>query len=199
MFAVKPVRIFGLAILVLLAGCDSQAGKSDADRASTGATTEAPLPPSLLPPSVLDVPPAKMRHAMHNSYRLKPDNRFMFAIGDIDYLITGRDKKKPVAVFREGQWRISYDGEIAGSMPEFPDFEDAVELLQQWTRSRLQGQNMMLGPQERADGSLADARPFEAHDLLGWLGDIDSRWQRGKRHRGDLQKVAKALTRACSH
>ncbi|MCI0415490.1 hypothetical protein L0222_22175 [bacterium] len=79
---------------------------------------------------VLQVPAAQMREEFLKAYRLKPDRRALMALAEIDYLITGKNKKPTEARFVQGRWKILYDDKKVAEIPEFPDFKDLLKILQ---------------------------------------------------------------------
>ena len=84
---------------------------------------------------VLDAPPERMRDALREAYRVRPDARFLLAISEIHHLLSGKSRKPTTAVFENGAWTIRHEGHLVGTLPEYPDFPDAVSLLTRWVRT----------------------------------------------------------------
>ncbi|MCH7910105.1 MAG: hypothetical protein IIB38_10865, partial [Candidatus Hydrogenedentes bacterium] len=84
-------------------------------------------------PAGSNLTPREAREALAIAYRLQPDRRFTFAVADIHSLLTGEERRDVGVEFAESRWQIAYAGEEAGSLPELPDFGDAISLLDKWT------------------------------------------------------------------
>ncbi len=84
--------------------------------------------------TLLNVPPGEMQEVLAKSYRLRPDNRFMLAVADIDHFFSGRPKEAASAEFVSGRWLISYRDKRVGTLPELPDFDDFTSVLSQWVQ-----------------------------------------------------------------
>lgn len=69
---------------------------------------------------------------MRAFYRLKPDRRFLLAMGDLHHLLTTEKRQIASAEFKSEKWEISYRGQVVGTLPEFPDYQDWMDLLVQW-------------------------------------------------------------------
>ncbi|HEX5745937.1 MAG TPA: hypothetical protein VFZ09_06815 [Archangium sp.] len=70
------------------------------------------------------------RTAYEQAYRLTPDARFTRALALLEQLLTGQPAPKVEARFQEGQWHLLSNGTEVGSLPEFPDFPQALALLE---------------------------------------------------------------------
>ena len=77
-------------------------------------------------------PVAEWRPNLRAAYRLRPDSRFLLAFGELDRL-AGPLPAAPAAVasaeFLDGKWTIRIGAETAGTLPELPDFPDALAAL----------------------------------------------------------------------
>src|SRR5688572_19227199 len=78
-----------------------------------------PLPSNLPVVSVLIVPPDKMRAALSESYRLRPDKRFLHAVAEIHHLLTGQERAAVTVEFKDGIWLVRYGDTQVGALPEF--------------------------------------------------------------------------------
>lgn len=142
------------AFLVLLAvapGCRKTATAPAADLVS------------IVPPSVMQVPPQDMRKALAASYRLKPDRRFLLAIGDIHQFLSGQPAQQADAEFKETGWEIRYRGDIVGDVPELPD-------------SRCEA-SYYLGLRAQSEGRLRDASDWYRISIESGLQNMgEYRW-----------------------
>jgi hypothetical protein len=83
---------------------------------------------------VLDVPAEKMREAVLDAYRLRPDRRLLLAVAQVHQFITSQKASEALAEFSQSQWHISCDGQQVGTLPELPDFPDMLALLDGWAK-----------------------------------------------------------------
>src|SRR2546430_17449232 len=99
---------------------------------SGGALPVAPVAPGLpaiaftdpAPPSILQVPAARMPEALKQRYVLQPDRRFLGAVADLDRLLGGHTAD-PVRVRRHCDgWVIAFASERVGLLPDLPGFQD---------------------------------------------------------------------------
>ena len=132
----------------------------------------APLKP-LVRPAVRVVPVSELRSAVRDSYRLRPDGRFLLAFGEITRLATGTPAPQGLpatAVFSEGRWMLRLGEANVGSLPELPDFPDYFALLVAHAKAtNRQGPSV---PAPKAGGE------FLMPGLLGSLREAESAWAR---------------------
>src|ERR1035438_6445836 len=81
---------------------------------------------------MLKVPPAQMREALHETYRLRPDKRFLLAAGEVERLFSGKEAVPATATFKEDHWEIQAAGDSLGTVPELPDFTDYFARLKDY-------------------------------------------------------------------
>lgn len=74
------------------------------------------------------VAPAALPEYVRDRYRLRPDRRFLAALALVARPAEG-EAPLVQALHQEGRWKILVGGEEAGLLAEFPDFEEATELL----------------------------------------------------------------------
>lgn len=86
----------------------------------------------------LAIPASDQRAAIREAYRLRPDLRFLLAIGEIRRLATGKPGPPGVpatASFRDGKWTVRIGDAELGTLPELPDFPDYLALLVRYAKS----------------------------------------------------------------
>ncbi len=83
-----------------------------------------------------------LQDAIANRYRLRPDLRFVEAVGRIPLFISGKTAGSVEARFVEDHWEVAYEGAIVGTLPEFPSFADGMNLLEGWAGNRLAAQGV---------------------------------------------------------
>src|SRR5436189_15723 len=147
------------------------------------------------PPSILDVPAARMPETLKQHYVVRPDRRFLGAVAELHRLVSG-NPADTVRVSRQGEhWIIAYAGERVGDLPDLPGFEDASALLQGWAERLVQRYPLDTagGPSGRERDTVAAllAR-LNAPQLGAALRVVDAGWRRG-RHPGWLPLAASGL------
>ncbi len=142
-------------------------------------TTSASRP---VPPSLMEVPPQDMRKALVEGYRLKPDRRFLLAVGEIHSFLSGQKTQEAAVEFKDSGWEIRYANQVVGHVPELPDFPDFDDLLAGWTK-RMNEQDPL-----RLSGNVSDQLPreissplegFFAPEVTAGLREIDLQWRQG--------------------
>jgi hypothetical protein len=110
-----------------------------------------PLPERLstLPESV-----EQLRAMLAARERVRPDARFLLAVADLHRLHRGVSAAV-TARFDGGRWTVLHGNTVVGSLPEAPDFPDALALLAAWSRA------LERPPARRAHAELP-------RDALGW-------------------------------
>src|SRR6266699_98757 len=120
---------FGLSVLtVALAACSGSV--------APGLPTIVFTDPA--PPSILELPTARMPDALKQFYVLKPDRRFLGAVAELHRLLSG-DAADTVRVSRQGdRWVIAYAAERVGDLPDLPGFAEGSALLHSWAKRLLE-------------------------------------------------------------
>ncbi|MCC7528402.1 MAG: hypothetical protein IT342_07765 [Candidatus Melainabacteria bacterium] len=80
---------------------------------------------------------------IEKSYRVKPDRRYLLALSDISFIVTGKPLQKVEAVFADGKWRIQSDKKNVTEINNFATFQDMHNSLSKYAHSLEgnQGQN----------------------------------------------------------
>jgi tetratricopeptide (TPR) repeat protein len=160
---------------------------------------ETPPPPPPRPPGPLQVARdadiakpndlEQFRTAYEQAYRLKPDARVLLALADVESLLSGKPRPSVDARFSEGQWRLLVDGAEVGALPEFPDFPQALAMLE----ARVQ--KLGLGALElQRGGATAEVPPLPlGRNALASLHGLNRQWAAGKHTASAVRGAARSL------
>jgi len=148
--------------------------------------------------SVLAVPPQEMRRALADAYRLKPDKRFLLAIGDIHhFFVPSVPAKMAQAGFAEGKWRICYGEQTVGTLTELAGFDDWLGLLTGWARKLNSSHPITFNraAPDAEDPQIEERlQRFDSSDALAVVRQINGKWKNDERAAADLPAVTRALT-----
>ncbi|HTK32063.1 MAG TPA: tetratricopeptide repeat protein [Candidatus Saccharimonadaceae bacterium] len=126
--------------------------------------------PTLAAPAPLDAPVAD-----DGPIRLAPDRRLLLAVGEVDRLTHGH-ATHAIARFERGAWRVSVASDVVGTLPEYPTFEDGLDLAARHAASALAATPTdSAAAHPEIDQALAADRPLRA--LLA----ADRDWKAGRR------------------
>ncbi|MFO0610740.1 MAG: hypothetical protein U0324_46690 [Polyangiales bacterium] len=135
--------------------------------------------------------PQELREALAGRTRLALDRRALLALAELHRL----QDAAPVATharFDDGRWHVSAGGVSAGAVPELPDFEDLLALVEGAARALSPLHPLaaggVAGPDADAWPLLSPSRPG-----LAALADVDAAWAAGARSPETLSVAARAL------
>ncbi|MCY1075748.1 hypothetical protein [Archangium lansingense] len=188
--ALSPRPRLLLLLTLLLACALVYSGQALAPAPSALPTVPLPGMPMPLPRD----PPIRLqglpsfRAAYEESFRGKPDARFLRAISELERLLGGSASTSVNARFHEGRWVLQVEGKEVGGLPAFPDFADAL--------SHLEARAHQLGVKrlELKEGPLPpSASPLPmGRETLETLRELDEAWSRGRRSPATLVGAARA-------
>ena len=172
------ISVMRTALAILLAVATAACGRRAKDDLVAPLQKPTPRPKIVRSMSpVLDVQPERMREALHASYRLRPDARFLTAVAEVPRLLGSPEKGVVDATFESGRWTVRYGERVVGALPELPGFGDYLRILTGWVRDResaakrwRKGPGNPAAPDDRGEGFLWP-RAVEA------LRDVDRRWR----------------------
>lgn len=150
-------------------------------------------PVAMTQPQAPDISLKSLFDEMKSTARFQPDRRVVQAIAHITTLITGREGPAVSVQLNNDTWTVRSGGQIVGHLPLYPDFPDALKLLDDWIRT-LQRQGPLplsatpLDPavSRTIDQALSRFRSFEAAQAARL---IDAEWRKGA-HQPALLKAA---------
>jgi hypothetical protein len=132
---------------------------------------------------------AQFRAVYEQAYRLKPDVRFTLALAELEHLLTGQPRPTVEARFQDGHWLLLSQGAEVGSLPEFPDFSQALALLE--ARARKLGlEKLSLTAEKDTAGELP--LPL-GRETLETLHRLNQTWASGPHSASALHEAARAL------
>ncbi len=125
-------------------------------------------------------------------YRLQPDVRFMDALPQINFMLTGQKSSEKAQVsFAKDKWEIRYRNVLIGTLPEFPDFSDYITLLTKWASQEAQRHAIVA----TNTGSVKlDTELFFYNNLFPTLDACGQEWQSGIHSRACLRFSAHAYS-----
>jgi hypothetical protein len=206
----RRLAVFLSLVAVLLAGCDDindwfsttlsywteQVRTWVPGRAASDADAVNPSAASSQPRTILTVPPEEMREFVTETYRLKPDRRFLLGVATLHHFLTGEKETEPTVAFRDGHWWIRYADMEVGTLPPIPDFPDGMRMLQDWA-NRLTAKFPLRVEADGGDSAFtgidANLDRFLAPSIAAAARDLDARWQNGARDTGILPRATRAL------
>jgi hypothetical protein len=134
--------------------------------------------------SVIQPTPAESRlitlAQIEDIYRLRPDRRFLLAIPEIHFRLSGKKSGEVTTSFSNNRWHIFYDNKEIGSTSPFPDFDEMMTVLQSWASNVKQQSNVQLTDNEVTQASgieekLEQLQPIQA---LKTIDDLAKKWPR---------------------
>ena len=181
-----------IAIGLVFAGCRQKGRDSEA------CFPDGPILTYTLPPerSILEAEPQEMMDALQPQ-PLKPDRRILFAVAEVEGLLTGADSGEVHAEFNAGGWQVRYSGQRVGSLPEIPDFDEALAFLETWTLERARQEQVRLpGSIDQAELApiQADVADFHAMKVASGLARLDELWRESGGDTRLLAPAARGLT-----
>jgi tetratricopeptide (TPR) repeat protein len=173
----------GIAVFALL-GCRQKkptvAGPlaPPAGQAETIGWVRLELEPALSR-SMMAVKPSDLPAYVKSLYRLKPDRRVLYAIEEIERLVSNRKRQATLRLRFDGRaWQVSLDKVEVGSLPEIPGAPDCQRLLADWARRQLSRVAATPASAESIDVSALE-QEFEAGSTeagIAALKEVDRLW-----------------------
>ena len=184
------LRLFLLAILLAAAAFVAFHNLPHSKNPSRLVSSESPAPIDAYTPVANDTSLqfSTLREHMYAPYRLRPDRRFVLAIGDIRRLASVPDSAVTTK-FRGGRWRVACGEQELGTMTELPDFPDMLELLTECARKQAwqKGWSDNDGPERSAVVAALDRL-----DAPSALRLADQAWATGARDAALFRQIARA-------
>jgi hypothetical protein len=131
----------------------------------------------------------QFKTAYEQAYRLGPDARVLLALADVESVLSGKPRSPVEARFKDGQWLLQANGAELGTLPELPDFPQALAMVE----ARVQ--KLGLQPLElQAGGGTSEVPPLPlGRQALESLHALNRKWADGKHSASELRVGARAL------
>jgi hypothetical protein len=133
------------------------------------------------------------RHAA--TYRVRPDTRIVDALTEARRFLSGGTDTAAARVVADGDgWRVALGDSAVGRLPRFPDFDDALALIEPHARLAAGG-----GGAASPEAAAAAARVHAAVDSLDPLEALrraDGLWREAPGDRATLRAAARAAVLA---
>jgi hypothetical protein len=147
------------------------------------ATTAPPKAPTA---ETLPLDPFQRRAALTAAYRLEPDRRVLLAVAAVQRFFVPVAAESATAVQEGELWRIRLGPLDIGTLPDLPDFQQALALLDAFAK-RLAAEQPIVGPTPGA-GSSVEPLDWEP-EAIAALREAQARWLKGD-HSSDLVRRA---------
>jgi len=123
--------------------------------------------------------------------QVRPDARWLLAVGDVERFVTGHPLQAADARWFRGHWQILHRGVAVGSLPEFPDYPEMTAWLTEYaTRLGIRDSLSQATSDEKLttiDAHLAELDPMTA------ASEVNRRWAAGAKSGALLERGARAL------
>ena len=107
-------------------------------------------------------------------YRLRPDRRFLIALGELELLVSRKPQASLHLAWRDGAWHIDSVGVPLGTVPEMATYADWRSVLEKRARTLVGvGAPASSNP---PDTIRAHAEAFEAARQIQALKSVDAQW-----------------------
>jgi hypothetical protein len=135
---------------------------------------------------------------LSNSYRLKPDQRFLKAVAEIHAFVTNTPSSHIDIAFVDQHWQVTYLGKSVGQLPEYPDFQDFLGLLVTWAQRLVEREDLHFSstPLSAETTKYLDTQlqQFFAPHAANAANSLNELWASGKRSTELFPYATKALT-----
>lgn len=188
---IRTLNIFKVALfvsLVYVVGCSESPEDSSTPVQPPTTTPEAAVGPR--EGNLLQRHRAgeSWQDTLHAAYRLKPDQRFLLALAEIDSFFGREGGKTPTVHFTDTVWTLIHNGQKVGTLSEYPDFDEYLDVLTDYARN-----NGGVTPvTQAATGSYPEVTTL-LDDFFApaqWLAlqEIDKHWKSGE-HTTELLRL----------
>lgn len=163
---IKKTQLMGVALSLLLglfAGCDSKPPPPNAPQSPLSTTEQTAL--------------------LTRLYALRPDRRFLLAMAELHSKTTGLPPLAVEVQYQPGGWQLTYRQQLVGTLPDYPDFTEAWQLLMTWGKTL---------PRRDLPAAATDlASPADFFTPMTTLQALDRQWQQ-QPNRALLQQAARS-------
>ncbi|HWZ86919.1 MAG TPA: hypothetical protein VN032_12000, partial [Thermoanaerobaculia bacterium] len=172
-------------LVFLVAGV---AAVSACKRTESNPASKKPAPPAARLTIVTDrtslaslalLPLDQARHARADVFRLRPDRRFLIALGELELLVRRPPRVRLHLAWTGDAWRIDSSGTAVGIVPEMASLGDLRRVLSSWSAG-LVGPAAARGQASSPSEDLAEIRSscdrFESASAIRALRKIDAIW-----------------------
>lgn len=141
--------------------------------------------------------PLTVADSVAGTYKLKPDKRFLLAVGNIHHFMTGEEETSAKSDFRDGEWHISYQGTEVGTLPEIPDFQDLESLLEHWAATLQKDHSLELSDSNYSNSEVIEKElnSFQPISVAHAMSEVGEMWKKSPRSSLLLSQATKGLVR----
>lgn len=130
---------------------------------------------SMVAPAIPATAPLTLEGALKQALvhpHLRPDLRFTGALEIVDSFPEAPEGRAPTLGLAGGGWSVSDGGRVIGTLPQYPDFTDAMSLLRLAAKSRVAALHASSGDVPPA-AVASEAGVLDEHSLIQALGTLD--------------------------
>jgi hypothetical protein len=131
-------------------------------------------------------------NTLRAAYRLKPDRRFLLALGEVDAFLRNTEPKIATAHFDDLRWQVRYGEQEVGSLSPHPDFKEYMDLVIGFARRIDASVSIANGEPGSHPEIEALLNPYLAPAQWNALRKIDTLWNDGVRTTELLRLGARA-------
>ncbi len=129
-----------------------------------------------------------------SDFELHPDKRFLIALSLVTTFPHAPPGTLPDVKFKDGQWLIRAGDTALGTLPVYPDFSDAMQLLRTDARKTLGASSAPCTAQPVPEIA-AQVTTFDDKSLIQALDELNHGFQAGMLQGTDLWSAAQAMSR----
>ena len=128
--------------------------------------------------------------ARRDVFRLRPDRRFLIALGELELLVTRKANANLNVSWTGDVWRIDSAGTAIGEVPELASYADLRRVLAERARSLASASAVAVRGDASLDAIRADAESFEAGREIRALVAAGERWPASGLPNSELASLA---------
>src|SRR5262245_60781934 len=136
-------------------------------------------------------PPEPTVAVAQPTVEVRPDGRWLQAVGDVERFVTGHPLESADARWAGGHWQITHRGVVVGSLAEFPDYPEMTAWLTEYA-TRLGIRDSLSKTTGAEKLAVIDAR-LAALDPMAAATEANRQWAASPKSPALLERGARAM------